>query len=284
MNRLIAITGVTGSQGGAAARHLIADGWRVRGLTRDANGPGARKGAALGIDLIEGDMADTAALDRLMQGAYGVYAVTDFFRNGLDKEVQQGRAVAAAAARAGVEHFVFPSLALSEQNTGVPYFEAKVAIERHIAELKLPATIVRNTLFMEDLVVAKYAPPIWWGTVRRTVGPDKRLFWVAVDDVGAIVAKVFADPRTWIGQAVMLAGDFKSFREAREIFRRVTGKTPLAIPAPLWLCRRVVNADLVPMWQWLARNPVEGDMGPVRSLFPEIKDMESWLKARKLSA
>jgi hypothetical protein len=53
-----------------------------------------------------------------MQGAYGVYAVTDFFRNGLDKEVQQGRAVAAAAARAGVEHFVFPSLALSEQNTG----------------------------------------------------------------------------------------------------------------------------------------------------------------------
>jgi uncharacterized protein YbjT (DUF2867 family) len=150
--------------------------------------------------------------------------------------------------------------------------------------LKLPATIVRNTLFMEDLVVAKYAPPIWWGTVRRTVGPDKRLFWVAVDDVGAIVAKVFADPRTWIGQAVMLAGDFKSFREAREIFRRVTGKTPLAIPAPLWLCRRVVNADLVPMWQWLARNPVEGDMGPVRSLFPEIKDMESWLKARKLSA
>jgi uncharacterized protein YbjT (DUF2867 family) len=283
-NRLIAITGATGSQGGAAARHLIANGWRVRGLTRDAKGRGAQKAAALGVELVEGDMGDPAALDRLVQGAYGTYAVTDFFRNGLQKEVQQGRAVADAAARAGVSHFVFPSLALSEQNTGVPYFEAKVAIERHIAQVQLPATILRISIFMEDLVVAKYAPPIWWGTVRRTVGPDKRLFWVAVDDVGAIVAKVFADPQAHLGRTVMLAGDFKSFNEAREIFKRVTGKTPRAISAPLWLVRRVVNADLVPMWQWLGQHPVEGDMGPVRALHPQIRDMESWLRARSSQA
>jgi uncharacterized protein YbjT (DUF2867 family) len=280
-NRLIAITGVTGSQGGAAARHVLAAGWRVRGLTRDATTPGARRAAALGVELVEGDMGDPAALDRLMAGAYGAYGVTDFFRNGLEKEVQQGRAVADAAARAGVAHFVFPSLALSDQQTSVPYFEAKVAIERHIAQLGLPATILRISIFMEDLVVAKYAPPIWWGTVRRTVGPDKRLFWVAVDDVGAIVAKVFADPQGFIGQRLMVAGDYRSFNEAREIFRRVTGKTPLAIPAPLWVCRRLVNADLVPMWQWLGTHPVEGDAGPARTLHPGIKDMESWLRARQ---
>jgi uncharacterized protein YbjT (DUF2867 family) len=278
---LVAITGVTGTQGGAAARHLIAGGWRVRGLTRNASGEGAKRAAAAGIELVEGDMGDPASLDRLMRGAHGAYGVTDFFRNGLEREVQQGRAVAEAAARAGVKHFVFPSLALSEQNTDIPYFEAKVAIERHIAALGLPATILRISIFMEDLVVAKYAPPIWWGTVRRTVGSGKRLFWIAADDVGAIVAKVFGAPERWIGRAIMLAGDFKSFDEAKAIFRRVTGKTPLAIPAPLWLCRRVVNADLVPMWEWLARNPVEGDMAPVRELHPDIKDMESWLRARQ---
>ena len=280
-NRLIAITGVTGSQGGAAARHVLTAGWRVRGLTRDATGTGARRAAALGVELVEGDMGDPTALDRLMAGAYGAYGVTDFFRNGLEKEVQQGRAVADAAARAGVTHFVFPSLALSDQQTGVPYFEAKVAIERHIAQLGLPATVLRISIFMEDLVLAKYAPPIWWGTVRRTVGPDKRLFWVAVDDVGAIVAKVLADPQGSIGQTLMVAGDYRSFNEAREIFRRVTGKTPLAIPAPLWVCRRLVNADLVPMWQWLGTHPVQGDAGPVRRLHPGIKDMESWLRARQ---
>jgi uncharacterized protein YbjT (DUF2867 family) len=279
-HRVIAITGVTGSQGGAAARHLLRAGWRVRGLTRNRSAAHARALAASGIDLVEGDMGDPSVLDRLMQGAYGAYGVTDFFRNGLEREVQQGCAIVDAARRAGVSHFVFPSLALAEQNTGIPYFEAKVAIERHIAQAKLPATILRISIFMEDLVVAKYAPPIWWGTVRRTVGPDKPLFWIAVDDVGAAVERVFADPAAYVGRAVMLAGDFKSFNEAREIFRRVTGRTPLAIPAPLWLCRRLVNADLVPMWQWLGRNPVEGDMQPARALLPGVKDMESWLKAR----
>lgn len=258
----------------------MARGWRVRGLTRDLASEGARKAAARGVELVAGDMGDPAALDRLMDGAHGAYGVTNFFRNGLEKEVRQGQAVADAAKRAGVAHFVFPSLALSDQRTGIPYFEAKVAIERHIASLALPATILRISIFMEDLVLAKYAPPIWWGTVRRTVGPDKRLFWVAVDDVGAIVAKVFDDPQANIGRAVMLAGDHKSLNEAREIFRRVTGRTPLAIPAPLWLCRIVVNRDLVPMWEWLGSHPVEGDMQPVRQLHPEIKDMEGWLKVR----
>jgi hypothetical protein len=50
------------------------------------------------------------------------------------------------------------------------------------------------------------------------------------------------------------------------------------------VCRRLVNADLVPMWQWLGSHAVEGDTAPVRELHPEIKDMESWLKARQLGA
>lgn len=278
--RLIAVTGVTGSQGGAAARHLLHRGWRVRGLTRNAKGAGALRVATAGVELVEGDMADVAVLDRLVKGAHGVYAVTDFFRNGLPREVEHGRLIAEASARAGVRHFVFPSLALSDQHTGVPYFEAKVAIERHIAEVGLPATVLRLSLFMEDLVETKYAPPMWWGTVRRTVGADKRLFWIAVDDVGEIVARMFAEPDAYIGKAITLAGDCRSIEEARDVFRSVTGKAPLAIPAPLWLIRRVVNADLVPMWEWLGKNPVVADMEPARSILPEIMDMEHWLRAR----
>ena len=33
-NKIIAVTGATGQQGGAVARKLLADGWKVRALTR----------------------------------------------------------------------------------------------------------------------------------------------------------------------------------------------------------------------------------------------------------
>lgn len=32
--KVIMVTGATGNQGGAAARHLLSAGWRVRALTR----------------------------------------------------------------------------------------------------------------------------------------------------------------------------------------------------------------------------------------------------------
>ena len=275
-----AITGITGSQGGAAARHLKRAGWQIRGLTRNLSGKGAQRLAADGIELVEGDMGDPAVLDRLLRGVDGVYAVTDFFHNGLEREVQQGKAIADAAKRANVKHFVFPSLALSELKTGVPYFEAKAEIERHVAALALPATILRLSMFMEDLVETKYAPPIWWGTVRRCVGADKKLLWIAVDDVGAVVAKVLADPGRFKGQVIALAGDIRSLAEAREIFVRVAGKAPLAIPLPLWLCRIVINEDLVPFWRWLGRNPIDGSTEPARAIHPDMKTLEAWLRER----
>ncbi|MEQ1731473.1 MAG: NmrA/HSCARG family protein [Vicinamibacterales bacterium] len=278
--RTIAVTGVTGTQGGSAAGRLLADGWHVRGLTRDASTDAARRTASTGVELVEGDMSNPAALDRLMTGAYGVYAVTDFFHNGLAREVVQGCLVADAAKRAGVRHFVFPSLALSELQTGVPYFEAKVSIERHIRETGLPATILRLAMFMEDLVDKKYAPPIWWGTVKRTVGANTPLLWIGAEDVGATVAAVFASPETTIGEVIPVIGDRRSIADARELFIRVTGKAPLAIPLPLWLCKRLINADLVPFWQWLGSHPADGDPSATRRIHPGVMDMETWLRRR----
>jgi uncharacterized protein YbjT (DUF2867 family) len=40
-SNIILVTGATGQQGGAAARYVLADGWRVRALQRDAAGRSA---------------------------------------------------------------------------------------------------------------------------------------------------------------------------------------------------------------------------------------------------
>ncbi len=53
--RMIVVTGATGLQGGAVTRHLLKDGWHVRGLTRNAASKQARALAALGAEVVQGD-------------------------------------------------------------------------------------------------------------------------------------------------------------------------------------------------------------------------------------
>ena len=50
-SKLVLVTGVTGQQGGAVARSLIAKGHRVRGLTRNVESDAAQVVAALGDEL-----------------------------------------------------------------------------------------------------------------------------------------------------------------------------------------------------------------------------------------
>src|SRR5205085_3112424 len=56
----ILVTGATGQQGGAVARHLLAAGFPVRALTRDPDKPAAQALAARGATLVRGDLTDRA--------------------------------------------------------------------------------------------------------------------------------------------------------------------------------------------------------------------------------
>ncbi len=274
----IVITGVTGSQGGAAARKLLKDGWRVRGLTRNPEGKGARILSGLGVELVRGDMGDKAALASAFANAHGVYAVTDFFRNGVDKEVVHGRLIAKTARESGVKHLVFSSVISADRKTGVPHFESKWSIEQTIEELRLPATIIRPSIFMEDLTDKRYVPPANWGMIARVVGRDVRIKWIAIEDIGAAVARAFSDPENFIGRKVAIAGDEKSIAEAREIFKWVDGKYPFQFSMPPWLFRRLVSKELVDMWFWLKHGELAASIEETRKVIPGVMNMETWLK------
>lgn len=74
-DKIIAVTGATGLQGGTVARKLLADGWKLRALTRDANKPAAKDLASRGAEVVPGDMEDRSQLDAAFKGAYGVFSV-----------------------------------------------------------------------------------------------------------------------------------------------------------------------------------------------------------------
>ncbi|GLZ29416.1 hypothetical protein Lesp02_16060 [Lentzea sp. NBRC 105346] len=185
---MIVVTGATGKQGGAVVRHLVRNGRQVRAITRNP------RAHIAGAEVVVADLDDPASLDRAFQGAHGVFSVQPAPHDpkapaGYDfaTETRWGRNVAEAAARAGA-HLVYSSLAEASRSTGVPSFDSKWAVERRIAELGLSATILRPATFMDGL----YSP----GMTKLThlLDPDTKYQLIAVDDIGAIAAKVFGDP------------------------------------------------------------------------------------------
>src|SRR5829696_177159 len=125
VGRLIVVAGATGKQGGAVVRSLLDRGFQVRGLTRNPQKPEAQALADQGAEVVQGDMEDPSAMERALEGAYGIFSVQNFWETGYDREVQQGKTVADVAKAAGVEHFVYSSVGSAHRETGISHFDSK---------------------------------------------------------------------------------------------------------------------------------------------------------------
>jgi nucleoside-diphosphate-sugar epimerase len=105
------VTGATGSPGGHRAGALSARGGLVGAVVRAARR--AADLAAVGIELVEGDLGDSGALERAVAGVERVYHIAAIYRQaGLAADVYRSvnalavRAVIEASARAGVKRVV----------------------------------------------------------------------------------------------------------------------------------------------------------------------------------
>jgi uncharacterized protein YbjT (DUF2867 family) len=191
--KTIVVTGATGNQGGATARHLLADGWHVRALVRDDTAPAATALAAAGAELVRGDLDDPASVATAVRGAYGVYSVQSANPN----ELVQGTNVVDAAKAADVRHLVYSSVGGAESQNGF-YREhgwgpiEKWQIEQYIRSRGVPATILRPAGFMEDFT----SPDRFFqnGSLNVPWHDDLIVQLIAIDDIGAFTALAFADP------------------------------------------------------------------------------------------
>lgn len=270
----ILVTGGTGRQGGAAARHLLADGWHVRALVRDPASPASVALSKAGCELVRGDLLDRASLDTAVQGCHGVYSVQTPAGAGADGETREGFALADAAAAAGVEHFVFSSVIGADREDGPAYRMPKHRIEAHIAELGMPATIWRPVSFMENFL--RQRDDIASGHLRSPVAPDVVRQFIAVDDIGKFVALAFREHDRFVGVTKEIAGDEMAMPDVASIFSLV-------------LDRPVVYEEVEPpMGMPSVRNPLPGepvlrraDVASLRELVPDLWTLEGWIRAQK---
>lgn len=279
----ILVTGATGKQGGAVARHLLNAGFPVRILVRDPGKPAARALVQKGAEVAQGNLDVPASLDPAMRDVHGVFMVSNYWEKGVGKdgELRQGRNVADAARRADVAHFVYASVADAQKQIGVTLVQGKADVERYLQKIGMPTTVLGLTMFMDNFLDPKNGPlllPYVAGAIR----PTTRLHWVAVDDIGAVVAIVLQNPQRYIGKTLDLAGDQMTVAEMRETYRRVTGKKPKGWTLPGFV-GKLLNAT---MFQQLAWNNDPGShFAPedTRRVYPDATTFEQFLRRTGVS-
>ena len=276
-DKTILVVGATGTQGGAVARRLHSNGWNVRALSRDAASPKAQALKDLGIHVVEGDTTDRASLGPALDDVYGVFAMATPFEKGMDDEITQGTTLGDAADAAGVTHYVYSSVGGAERDTGIPHFDSKFAVERHLSTLGFALTILRPVFFMENLVT--------WSTQRSQDGAliipmplsaGRRLAMIAVADIAAFASLSFERPSMYDGLALEIAGDELTLPEAAALIAEQIGEPVTYVQIPFEAVRSQ-SEDLYRMYDWLEREGYAPDFTRLRELNPDLRGFRDWL-------
>jgi uncharacterized protein YbjT (DUF2867 family) len=243
----VLVTGGTGFVGPKVVRSVVEAGHQVRALAR--NRQKAAHVAALGAELVEGDVTDPSSLRSAVQGMDAVVHLVGI-RQGKPEEFQRimidgTRSLLAAASEAGVQRLVLMSAlgATEETKDLVPYYGAKWQMEEDVRASSIPHVIHRPCfVFARDggilatfRKIAKLAPvtPIT-GSGRERIQP----IWG--DDVAAYFARSLElDAAT--NRTFELGGpDAPTWNEFWERLKRALGVRRPSVHVPIGLMK--VNA------------------------------------------
>src|SRR5229473_556233 len=222
--KLIAVIGATGQQGGGVVRALQASSqFKVRALTRN---PGKHR--ELAAEVVEADLNRPETLKAAFEGAPGIFLVTNFWEEGTD-ELKQAIAAVRAAKDAGVKHFIWSTLpnveAISDGKFHVPHFTGKAKIDPIVKEAGfLHHTFVIAPFYYETLVGALAPQKQADGSLgwALPLNPSVRCIHMGdIRELGDIVAGALAQPdQAGHGEYLPLVGDFLSFNEIVDTLNR----------------------------------------------------------------
>jgi len=275
----VVVTGATGNQGGAVVKSLLERGHAVRAVTRNTDSAKARDLANAGVTLVRASLEDTAALTKALEGATSFFAMTTPFGGGTQAETKQGISAADAAKVAGV-HLVFTSVGSANRQTGVPHFDSKYEVEKHVAKIGVRATILAPVYFMDNLHFGK--EQLANGIYAAPLPPTRRLAQVAIADIGAVAVRLLEDPGRFAGKRFDLASDELTGNDVVTTLSRITGRPFSYFQVPLDVIRRRMGEDGAKMYEWFDRVGFTVDRPALRREFPDVAfhDFESWAKAQ----
>ncbi|MSO75418.1 MAG: NAD-dependent epimerase/dehydratase family protein [Alphaproteobacteria bacterium] len=254
----VLITGANGFVGAAVLRRLVAAGQAVRALVRP--GSNRRNLAGLPVEIVEGDLLDSASRTRSVAGCSALFHVAADYRLWVRDpaplyaaNVEGTRGLLLAAGDAGVRRIVYTSsvAVLGHRPDGRPADETTGAtladMIGHYKRSKFLAEAAVSELVAKGLPVVTVNPstPVGPGDVRPT--PTGRLIVEAargrvpafvetglnivhVDDVAEGHWLAYGKGR--VGERYVLGGDDMSLRQILTAIAWLTGRRPPTMALP----------------------------------------------------
>lgn len=240
----VLVTGGTGFVGSAVVRAIVDAGHDVRALARTRK-RGANA-AALGAEVVEGDMTDTASLRAAVQGVDAVVHLVAI-RQGRPEQFERimvagTRDLLSAAKEVRVARFVkMSALGVTEETKDlVPYYRAKWDEERLVEDSGLPYVMFRPSFVFGDeggilatfRRIAKVAP------VTPIPGAgSQRIQPIWIDDVAQYFAQSLTKPEATNRTFEIGGPDQVTWNEFWERLKRALGLRRPSIHMPMGLMR-----------------------------------------------
>jgi uncharacterized protein YbjT (DUF2867 family) len=243
-NKIIAVMGATGAQGGGLVRAILNDkqgGFTARAITRNVNSDKAKALAKMGAEVVQADVDNEESIRKAFEGAYGAYCVTFYWEHfSPEKEQAHAKNMAQAAKEAGVKHVIWSSLEdmrkwvpLSDNRMPtlmgkykVPHFDAKGEANKFFTDLDLPVTIMNTSFYWDNMIYFGMGPkkgPDGKLAITFPMG-DKKLPAMAAEDIGKCAYGIFKKGQEFIGKTVGISGEFLTAAQMAEQLSEVLGK------------------------------------------------------------
>ncbi|SEB18989.1 NmrA family NAD(P)-binding protein [Paraburkholderia sartisoli] len=225
------VMGMTGRVGGATARHLLAQGRTVRAMVR--NREQATKWADQGVELVDGDWNDAAAVERALDGVEGAFVMLPAVWTP-SADFREAKSVIAnyveALTSAAPPRVVALSSMGADRISGLGMITALSLLEQGLRHLTVPVACVRAGGFFENFLYGLHVAQ--GGTLPVYYNPtNRKSTMVATDDIGAEVAKLLSGP-AWSGHRVVELGSMVSADEVATQLGEVMQRDVKAFAVP----------------------------------------------------
>jgi uncharacterized protein YbjT (DUF2867 family) len=307
-NKIIAVMGATGAQGGGLVRAILDDPqgeFKVRAITRDVNSEKAKALAQAGAEVVAANLDDPESVKKAFEGAYGAYCVTFFWDHySPDKEKVHAKTMAQAAKAAGVKHVIWStfedtrdSIPLSDNRMPtlmdsykVPHFDSKAEANSYFSELGLPVTFLLTSFYWDNMIFFGLGPkkgPDGKLAITLPMG-NKKLPGIAAEDIGPCAYGIFKKGQEYIGKTVGIAGGHLTGSQMAKGLSDALGQDVKynQVPPDVFRSFGFPGADdLGNMFQF--KHDFEEqycgnrDLDVSRSLNPSLQTFETWLAKYK---